>query len=124
MAYMVEAMKVGINKIKQKREAHRGNMLKGKERKASNEDHFSSFHETENNVADENESRSHKKDETKSKPIKKEKKGKKSKKNKEKDEESSSLDDEGASEQNQFPDDKELALKTCNYISWAYWYSI
>lgn len=62
----------------------------------------------------------------KKKVIQKNTKGKDKKKGKkDKDEESSEMDgEEGLNDQNQYPHGKELALKTVNYISWAYWYII
>ena len=69
---------------------------------------------------------SRKRDGDKTKNIKKEQKKSKNKKKgkKERDEESSEMENEEMSDQTQYPEGKELALKTVNYISWAYWYII
>jgi hypothetical protein len=64
--------------------------------------------------------------ESKTKKIKKteKSKGKGKKKAKKGDSDSEKDATENGSEENHCPNEKELALKTCNYICWAYWYVI
>lgn len=46
MAFLVEAMKIGLTKIEQKKYAERNKSGRGRERTASEQEHFSSIHET------------------------------------------------------------------------------